>query len=179
MDEITSLTDWIFWTNNVRREIDMNHNIEDQDTRTTGNNPTAGTSMASTLSSGAPTSIAPTISAPADNPPESVESLIRAILESDRTVKEQKVLIAELRKLDAPWGDRWIYRIVIWMLGLSALGTVAGAFLVLIFPVITGKAVPTSAIQLPEGIIALGSAAIGALAGILVPGAAQGGKQRR
>jgi hypothetical protein len=55
--------------------------------------------------------------------------------------------------------DRWIYRLVVCFLGLTVIGTVAGGF------IITGK----SAQSIPEGLIALGSAAVGALAGLLAP----------
>jgi hypothetical protein len=55
--------------------------------------------------------------------------------------------------------SRWVYRLVVCFLGLTVIGTVAGGF------IITGK----SAQSIPEGLIALGSAAVGALAGLLAP----------
>ena len=55
--------------------------------------------------------------------------------------------------------DRWVYRLVVSFLGLTLIGTVAGGF------IITGK----FAQAMPEGLVALGSAAVGALAGLLAP----------
>jgi hypothetical protein len=55
--------------------------------------------------------------------------------------------------------DVWTYRLVVIMLGGVAVGVVAGA----IFLFALGKG------ELPSGVIALGSAAVGALAGLLAP----------
>jgi hypothetical protein len=54
--------------------------------------------------------------------------------------------------------DFWIYRIVVGALALVALSTVAG-----------GIVLAAMAQELPGAVIALGSAAIGALAGLLAP----------
>lgn len=54
--------------------------------------------------------------------------------------------------------DKWIYRVVVGSLGLLTLITVIGAILL-----------AWTANPLPEGVIALGSAAVGALAGLLAP----------
>lgn len=54
--------------------------------------------------------------------------------------------------------DTHVYRVIVWALGLVALLALIGAFVL---------ALRTTAI--PEVIVALGSAAIGALAGVLVP----------
>ncbi len=51
--------------------------------------------------------------------------------------------------------DPWIYRIVVGVLGLLVLSVVLGA-------VILGK-------EIPQGILALGSASVGGLVGLLVP----------
>jgi hypothetical protein len=59
--------------------------------------------------------------------------------------------------------DVWIYRIVTIILGLIVLGTVAGG----IYIAIIGKGDAT--VSLPEGVISIGSAAVGALAGLLAP----------
>lgn len=56
-------------------------------------------------------------------------------------------------------GDKWIYRIVVVFLGLTVLSTVIGG-LVLKY---------TAAAELPPALIALGSAGVGALAGLLAP----------
>lgn len=67
-------------------------------------------------------------------------------------VKEATVLPAPLES------DVWIYRIVVGTLGLAVLGALGGAIGLTAF----GK-------QIPEVLVALGSAAVGALAGLLAP----------
>lgn len=58
--------------------------------------------------------------------------------------------------------DVWIYRMVVGFLGCAVLVTVLGA--------ITVRLVLRDAnLDIPDGVIALGSAAIGALAGLLAP----------
>lgn len=57
--------------------------------------------------------------------------------------------------------DRWIYRIVVLSLGSTVLIVVAGAILLSI--------IHGTQINIPEMMTALGSAAVGALAGLLAP----------
>ena len=59
--------------------------------------------------------------------------------------------------------DVWIYRIVVIALGLIVLSTVIGGIIITIIS--TGQ----TAKSLPEGIVAIGSAAVGAMAGLLAP----------
>lgn len=59
--------------------------------------------------------------------------------------------------------DKWIYRIVVGVLGLIALVTVMGGIVLAVM----GRG--GSAMAMPEGVIAIGSAAVGALAGLLAP----------
>jgi hypothetical protein len=59
--------------------------------------------------------------------------------------------------------DPWIYRIVVVALSLVALATVFGG--IYLATIAKGDA----KIALPEGIIAIGSAAVGAMAGLLAP----------
>lgn len=59
--------------------------------------------------------------------------------------------------------DRWIYRIVVLSLGGTVLIVVAGA--VALAAVHTGA----SEVKIPEVLTAIGSAAVGALAGLLAP----------
>jgi len=54
--------------------------------------------------------------------------------------------------------DVWVYRMVVFFLGSAVLSTILG-----------GLYIATTAADLPEGLIALGSAAVGALAGLLAP----------
>jgi uncharacterized integral membrane protein len=57
--------------------------------------------------------------------------------------------------------DLWIYRAVVVVLGIAIIATVCGGIYLAL------KADPN--IKLPDGIIAIGSAAVGALAGLLAP----------
>jgi hypothetical protein len=54
--------------------------------------------------------------------------------------------------------DIWLYRMVVAVLGLTVVASVAGAILL-----------ATQGRQAPELLVALGSAAIGGLAGLLAP----------
>jgi hypothetical protein len=54
---------------------------------------------------------------------------------------------------------RWIFRLVVAFLGIAVLLTIIGGFYLSI----------KTAVTIPEGLIALGSAAVGALAGLLAP----------
>jgi hypothetical protein len=56
--------------------------------------------------------------------------------------------------------DKWIYRIVVGALGLSTVLVVVGAFVL--------KAVDRTT-TIPDAMVAIGSAAIAALAALLVP----------
>jgi hypothetical protein len=78
----------------------------------------------------------------------------RAIEKADN--KELKKVLDELRNFANP--GRWVYRTVVWFLGLTALVTVVGV----VWLVLCGKGA-----EIPDGLIALGSASIGALAGLL------------
>lgn len=59
--------------------------------------------------------------------------------------------------------DVWIYRIVVLALSAIALCTVLGG----LYLAVIGKG--DVKVAVPEGIIAIGSAAVGALAGLLAP----------
>lgn len=70
---------------------------------------------------------------------------------------------ATIAGLAAPLqSDVWIYRMVVGALGLSVLGGVIGAIVLAAY----GK-------PIPELLVALGSAAVGALAGLLAPSPVQ------
>jgi hypothetical protein len=74
------------------------------------------------------------------------------------------VLNSTIKSLGSPLGsDVWIYRAVVVILGICVISTVLGGM----FLVIYGKGEPKMA--LPDGIVAIGSAAVGALAGLLAP----------
>lgn len=59
--------------------------------------------------------------------------------------------------------DRWIYRIVVLALGGTVLIVVGGAV------VLAATHTGTSELKIPEVLTAIGSAAVGALAGLLAP----------
>jgi hypothetical protein len=61
-------------------------------------------------------------------------------------------------------GNKWIYRFVVLALGLTALFVVIGVF--------TLKALDNT-VTIPDALVAIGSAAIAALAGLLAPSPAQ------
>jgi hypothetical protein len=74
------------------------------------------------------------------------------------------VLNSTIKTLGSPLGsDVWIYRAVVVVLGICVISTVLGG----IFLVVYGKGEVKMA--LPDGIVAIGSAAVGALAGLLAP----------
>ena len=98
----------------------------------------------------------------------SIENLVGLVLESDKPLKDQIILIKELRQLHAPVEDRWIYRIIVCTLGISSILAIMAIF------ILAGNFFSNpQVLKTPEGLIALGSAAIGALAGMLVPGSGQ------
>jgi len=65
--------------------------------------------------------------------------------------------------------DVWIYRIVVGVLGIAVLGTVAGS----IYLATLGQDR-----KVPEVVVAMGSAAVGALAGLLTPARKSGSEGR-
>jgi len=85
------------------------------------------------------------------------------LIADDPEVKEETRKAAkEAAGTVARWTipDTKVYRIVVWVLGIVALMTVAGG-IALAF-------VPNSA-DLPQAVVSIGSAAVGALAGLLAP----------
>ncbi len=92
---------------------------------------------------------------------ETLHRLAQQLTDDDSLPSEQKVrLLENLQKLSLPLqSDRWIFRLVVGFLGITVLLTVVGGFYLSI----------KTAATIPEGLIALGSAAVGALAGLLAP----------
>jgi hypothetical protein len=91
---------------------------------------------------------------------KSVQELV-AEIGADTTIQaDQKVkLLTDLQTV-TPSQDKWTYRMVVISLGVALIITIMGG----IYINLIGQAKP-----LPEGLIAIGSAAVGALAGLLVP----------
>jgi hypothetical protein len=65
-----------------------------------------------------------------------------------------------IQKLAAqvPIPDTWVYRLLILILGVVVIGIVSGGF-----------ALAAGGKQIPEALVAIGSTALGALAGLLAP----------
>lgn len=62
--------------------------------------------------------------------------------------------------------DVWIYRIVVGVLGVAILGVVASALILKLVDNVTG---------IPDVLVAIGTGALGALAGLLAPSPGKGG----
>jgi uncharacterized integral membrane protein len=93
---------------------------------------------------------------------ETVQDLAELVREDPELAREIQSHPAEaIAELAAPLEhDVWIYRIVVGALSLVAVFAIVGAIVV---------AVSTTDTQVPDAVVALGSAAVGALAGLLAP----------
>ncbi len=90
---------------------------------------------------------------------------VESLLNSDEVTPEVKTKLAEVKR-DLPLPlqtDRWIYRAVVTILGFIAVSTVVGGIALELM------STTAAAKTLPQGIVSIGSAAIGALAGLLAP----------
>lgn len=96
-----------------------------------------------------------------------LNDLIEIVVRNDLDADDKKSLIAELRKTSPTFHDRWLYRYVVWSLGLVAVLSVVGF-------VVMGTLDKT----IPDGLVALGSAAIGGLAGLSTASRARPAEQR-
>ncbi len=96
-----------------------------------------------------------------NNVRNTLEELIQQVTNDTSLPSEQKIkLLSNLQKLSSPLQtDRWIFRLVVAFLGLAVLLTIIGGFIIVF----------KTAATIPEGLIALGSVAVGALAGLLAP----------
>lgn len=91
-------------------------------------------------------------------PQKDINELFKLVIQDEKlNILQKKILLNEVRKLRPPEEDRWVYRTIVWVLGAVALGTV-------IYPFVN-----PSALEIPSGLLAIGSAAMGALAGYLTP----------
>jgi hypothetical protein len=89
---------------------------------------------------------------------------LASMVAHDQKLQEQikQDPVGTLERLAEPLeSDPWIYRIVVLSLGLAAIGVVAG--------VIALKALDKST-TIPDALVAIGSAAVAALAALLIPG---------
>lgn len=97
----------------------------------------------------------------ANNIKDTLQELIQQVTNDGSLSADKKVkLLGSLQKLSTPLqSDRWVFRLVVAFLGFAVLLTIIGGFYLSI----------KTAATIPEGLIALGSAAVGALAGLLAP----------
>lgn len=100
----------------------------------------------------------PSTKVPVLEPTEFYGLLKLVVIDPSLTPDQKKTLIDELRK-STPASDRWTFRWAIWILGL-----------VVILTIIALWSLSTSNSSIPEGLVAIGSAAAGGLAGLLTPG---------
>ena len=83
---------------------------------------------------------------------------------SDLPDDAKSIINSTINSLQRPLdSDIWIYRAVVVILGICVITTVIGGIVLVIY----GKG--EAKIALPDGIVAIGSAAVGALAGLLAP----------
>jgi hypothetical protein len=81
------------------------------------------------------------------------------LINPDINTQDKKELIDELRKNNPAMDDRWTYRYATWFLGGVVLLCVAALWSL-------GN---NSGSQISQGLVALGSAALGGLAGLVAP----------
>lgn len=106
-----------------------------------------------------PDSTADTASKPT---PTSYLELVKIVLTDPKLEWQQKkALIDELRKGNV--SDRWTFRWAIWILGTAVLLTIGALW-----------ALSSGECNIPDGLVAIGSAAAGGLAGLLTPGRSSG-----
>ncbi len=93
-----------------------------------------------------------------------LDEVINAVASDSKLAMEDKErILLQLRRLKSPLDtDRWIYRGVVAALGFAVLLTIIFTF------VLAARSSPNDA-KIPEGLVAIGSAAVGALAGLLAP----------
>lgn len=89
----------------------------------------------------------------------SVNDLIAIVIQGPETNKEKIKLINEIRKSSPILADRWLYRYSVWFLGAAVTMTIGIGF----------GMVWSTGNSVPDGLIALGSAAVGALATLISP----------
>lgn len=84
--------------------------------------------------------------------------LMRVVVtDASLSTEEKKILIDELRK-STPASDRWTFRWAIWILGVAVLLTILALWNLSFVKM-----------DIPDGLVAIGSAAAGGLAGLLTP----------
>lgn len=126
---------------------------------TTTENPTNATDSKPRIQMPAPSS--QSVGLRSAEPTEFYGLLKAVVTDPSLTPDQKKSLIDELRK-SSPTSDRWTFRWAIWILGLVVLLTIIS-----LWSLSAGK------YDIPDGLVAIGSAAAGGLAGLLTPGRGQ------
>lgn len=89
----------------------------------------------------------------------SLYDLMKCVLNSSLTPEQKVELLDELRKNNPVSSDRWAYRWAIWILGAAVVITIVCLTILAAMKV-----------EIPDGLIAIGSAVAGGIAGLLSPG---------
>lgn len=97
-----------------------------------------------------------------------LRDLIKTVINSDKPIEEKKELIDELRKMAPPDENRWHYRIVLITLALVAVSLPLFILSTTLLHWFVG-APNLASLKVPDGLLSLGSAALGALAAYLNP----------
>lgn len=93
-----------------------------------------------------------------------LNQLVPLTTRNDIPQDAREIVAGVIKDVATPLGtDKWIYRAVVLFLGLSLLMTVSGGIALAVIAKGDAK------IALPEALVAIGSAAVGALAGLLAP----------
>ena len=93
---------------------------------------------------------------------DEVKRIVNSVInESSLDSDEKAKLLLSLNQVDmAAKKDRWIYRVVVGFLGAALILTIVGGFV----SHLTHQTEP-----IPDVLVAIGSASVGALAGLLAP----------
>jgi hypothetical protein len=93
-----------------------------------------------------------------------ITHLVEKIIDSRHDLRDKKALLNEVRKIMAPEQNRWNFRFAIW-----TLATVAISIPVVVIVNLCKAEATNNVLDVPDGLLSLGSAAIGALAAFLTP----------
>lgn len=85
--------------------------------------------------------------------------LLKAVVVDPKLLGPEKELLLEKLKGMSPTSDRWTFRWAIWILGLLAILTVVAIWMIALLH--------DPKVEIPAGLVAIGSGAAGALAGLL------------
>lgn len=97
---------------------------------------------------------------------ELIETLAPIVAKADISAEQRQAITDKLTEVTTPLQtDPWIYRLVVIFLGLTVITTMIG-----------GVCLNLSSDTIPSGVVAIGSAAVGALAGLLAPSPSSGNK---